>query len=95
MRIAGNKTQQPSPTLNESARSERATKTKGAEPTSIDTVQRSESSDAVDRALATDDVARAARIAEVKAQIASGGYPLDFASLAEHIIDDELGQGLS
>ncbi|MEM6990439.1 MAG: flagellar biosynthesis anti-sigma factor FlgM [Myxococcota bacterium] len=94
MRVAGNNTQGPSLVLDKGQRSERAGETKGATAPATDTVGQSEASGAVRQALATDDVARAARIAEVKAQIESGGYPLDFAALAERMIDDELGRGV-
>ncbi len=94
MRIAGNKTQQANLALDSSQRSERGGKAAGATAPATDTVQLSTSSSAAHRALAADDAARAARVAEVKAQIESGGYPLDFASLAERMIDDELGRAV-
>lgn len=56
----------------------------------VDTV--SLSSDA--RSIHVDDAARAARIAEVRAQIESGGYPLDLAKLAERLVADELARGV-
>lgn len=92
MRIAGNKPHPMGLPPSASERSERSGKARGAEALGTDTVKLSNKPAELQRVLAADDAARTARIAEVKAQIESGGYPLDFGRLAESIVDDEVGR---
>lgn len=91
MRIASNKTQQPPVNLEASQRSERSASAAPIDRVETDKVVLSESA-TLDAGADPTAAVRAARIAEVKAQIANGGYPLDFPKLAERIVADEIGR---
>ncbi len=93
MRVGGNQIRPEAALLEKSSRSERKEGASATARADVDKVELS-SSGKVEQAIAAEESARAARVAEVKAQIESGGYPLDFQSLSEKIIDDEMGRYL-
>ena len=93
MRIVGQNTYSTDLAPGAKARTAKGEAADRGDAVAQDTVKLSESSGAAARALTADDAARAARIAEVKAQIESGGYPLDFQRLADTIVADELARG--
>ncbi len=69
-------------------RAERPTQTES------DSVKFSSSANEASMSLSADGAAASERIARIKADIESGGYPIDFEKLAEKILDDELGRFL-
>ncbi len=62
--------------------------------TEADSVKFSSSANEAAVSLSSDDAAASERVARIKADIESGGYPIDFEKLAEKILDDELGRFL-
>jgi len=69
-------------------------RSEGPERTESDNVKISESASEAAVSLSSDGAAASDRVARIKAEIESGGYPIDFEKLAEKIIDDELGRWL-
>lgn len=62
--------------------------------TEVDSVKISSSASEAAVSLSSEGAAASERIARIKADIESGGYPVDFEKLAEKILDDELGRFL-
>ena len=62
--------------------------------TESDSVKFSSSANEAAVSLSSDGAAASERVARIKADIESGGYPIDFEKLAEKILDDELGRFL-
>lgn len=93
MRIVGQNAYSTELAAGSKTRAGKGEATKASDSVAHDTVKLSESSGAAAQALSAEDAARAARIAEVKAQIESGGYPLDFQRLADAIVGDEISRG--
>ena len=70
------------------------TRAEGVERTESDSVKISESANEAAQSLSSEGASASERVARIKAEIESGGYPIDFEKLAEKILDDELGRWL-
>lgn len=93
MKVVGQQIRNDLTHIGDADRAKRA-KTEGPERTEVDRVQISESANEAKASLASESAVASDRVARIKAEIESGGYPIDFDKLAEKIIDDELGRWL-
>ncbi len=93
MKVVGQQIRNDLTQIGDADRAKRA-RTDGPAGAEVDSVKISESVGEAKASLAADSAAASERVARIKADIESGGYPIDFEKLAEKIIDDELGRWL-
>ena len=93
MKVVGQQIRNDLSPLADAERAKRA-RTDGPERAESDSVKISDSASEAAVSLNAEGAASSERVARIKAEIESGGYPIDFEKLAEKIIDDELGRWL-
>lgn len=93
MKVVGQQIRNDISSIGDADRAKRA-RTEGPARTDVDSVKISESATEAKASLSADSAAASDRVARIKADIESGGYPIDFDKLAEKILDDELGRWL-
>lgn len=93
MKVVGQQIRSDISSIGDADRAKRA-RTEGPARTEADSVKISESASEAKASLSADSAAASDRVARIKADIESGGYPIDFEKLAEKILDDELGRWL-
>ncbi len=93
MKVVGQQIRNDLSPLGDADRAKR-TRTEGPDRTESDSVKISESASEAAQSLSSEGATASERVARIKAEIESGGYPIDFEKLAEKIIDDELGRWL-
>jgi len=94
MKVVGQQIRNDVSSLGDAERAQQRARTEGPKRTETDRVEISESAQEAKASLSADAASAAERVARIKADIESGGYPIDFEKLAEKIIDDELGRWL-
>lgn len=94
MKVVGQQIRNDISSLGDAERAKRA-RTEGPARTESDSVVKiSDSANEAKVSLSSEAPVASERVARIKAEIESGGYPIDFEKLAEKILDDELGRWL-
>lgn len=91
MKVVGQQIRNDISSLGDADRAKRA-RTEGPARAEADSVVKI--STEAKASMSADAPAASDRVARIKAEIESGGYPIDFEKLAEKILDDELGRWL-